>query len=172
MAGGGHDAGELAREGKIEGGAGGGIAGAPIDFHDLWFREPGGGVGRLAHDRVALRFEVTLDERFDRFGRFVWNQTKIDRGARFGRDGVRRLGADVARFDPAQVQSRLHEQFVERFSVAFGRANLEFAAKIGLDVWNFRDGFCFGGRRRADVVVEAFDQNAAGLVPHRIDADG
>ena len=172
MAGGGHDAGELAREGQIECGARGGIAGTPIDFHDFWFREPGGGVGRLANDRVALCFQMTLDERFDGFGRFVWNQTEINRRARFGRDRVRRLGADMPRFNSAQVQPRLHEQFVERFSAAFGRANLKFAAKIGLDVWDFRDGFRFSSRRRADVVVEAFDQNPAVLVPHRIEQMG
>src|SRR4030081_900308 len=56
VTGGGHDGGELAREGESEVRARCRIAGAPFDFYVLRFREPSRAIRRLANDRIALRF--------------------------------------------------------------------------------------------------------------------
>ena len=68
----------------------------------------------------AVPVEVCTQEVRDLFRILVGHETEIDRGVRFGRDRVRRLCADVAGFDPAQIQSGQHQQFVERFSIPFG----------------------------------------------------
>src|SRR5689334_25231330 len=75
-------------------------------------------------------------------------------------------------FNATQVQARQHEQFIERFSVSFGGADLKFAAKVALHVRDSCECFLFDRCRLANVVVKSFNQDASALVPHRIDKMG
>jgi len=72
---------------------------APCDFHDLGVLQSGGGIRSFTHNRVALRLDVTLDERFHGFGWFLAERDEIDRGARLRLNGVRCVRADVTRLD-------------------------------------------------------------------------
>jgi len=131
-------------------------------------RKPRGRIRRLAHNLVALRLDVPLDERFHRFRCFRRNKTEIDRGSRFGLNGVRCIGAHVTRLDAADIQSRKHQQFVQRFRVPFRRGDLEFAAQRRLNVRNSGERGTFQFRWCFHVIVKSGDQNFAVLVPHRV----
>src|SRR5258708_39478266 len=115
---------------------------------------PRGKVGLFAHDEEALRGYVTLYLLSYALRRLVRHEAEVDRGAGLGVDGVRRRRSHPASRDPAQVQSRGEDLFVERTSLSLGAPDAELLLESTVDVGDLGQRLSLALAERLHVRVE------------------
>src|SRR5260370_31113216 len=129
---------------------------------------PRGKIGRLAHDEEAVRGDVTLYLLPYAFRRLVRHEAEVDRGACLGVDGVRRRRPYPAPRDPAQIQSRREDLFVERTPLSFGATDAELLLESAVDVGDLGHGLSLALAARRHVRVEVLDEDLRLSIPHGV----
>jgi hypothetical protein len=112
-------------------------------------------------DEPAAALEVALDRAPHTLERLVGHQSKVDRGACFGLDGVRRLRADAPGLEPVEIERRPLEALDQTLRRAQAPRQRKLVEQRVVDDRHLGERLAFGSRERAHLVGEAIDRDRA-----------